>query len=186
MSQLKKNNIFLNQFFYVYFFNCRLFFFFKTLIIIIIFFENLKNNFCNGISYLYFFLLKLNSDNNFIIILTLYFYLYFFKNKLYFYFICFYIDAIFLNSFINVLDISKTYVTLNSRLTNGLILIHPVLLYVGLIKFSFFSIKNIKDYFLSNIFFFKKNLQNFPFYEIFIFIYLSIFLGGVWAEQELG
>ena len=127
----------------------------------------------------------MNSDNNLIIIIILYFYLYFFKNKFFLYIIFIFIEVNFSNNLINIFDINKNYFELNSKLTNGLILIHPILLYFGVINLIFFSFENSKFFFYSLIFFFKKKNYFFYLNSAFIIFYISIFLGSLWAEQEL-
>ena len=123
--------------------------------------------------------MKLNSDNNFLIIIILYFFLYFYKNKLCLFFFLIFLDVNFLNFYTNIFDINKDYININSRLTNGLILIHPLLLYIGLIKFIFFSVNKVKIYFFSKLFFFTTNINFYKLYTIFLYICLSIFLGSV-------
>ena len=77
------------------------------------------------------------------------------------------------------------YFSINSKLTNGLILIHPILLYIGLIKLIFFSLRNTKFFIYSTIFFFKDKSFYFYLNSLFMFFFISIFLGSIWAEQEL-
>jgi cytochrome c biogenesis factor len=71
-------------------------------------------------------------------------------------------------------------------LTNGLLLIHPVILYLSLsllffLIFNSLNKRNIKTHNTLNIFIFNKNI----FLFIFVFLFTSIFLGSWWAEQEI-
>ena len=95
------------------------------------------------------------------------------------FFFLIFLDVNFLNFYTNIFDINKDYININSRLTNGLILIHPLLLYIGLIKFIFFSVNKVKIYFFSKLFFFTTNINFYKLYTIFLYICLSIFLGSV-------
>ena len=76
--------------------------------------------------------------------------------------------------------------SLNKNLTNGILLIHPIILYLsyGLILFIIFI-----KFFKKNIFFFFNKYFFLLKYDYYICIYvllISVFLGSWWAEQELG
>lgn len=87
---------------------------------------------------------------------------------------------------INIFDNNNIIFSLNKNLTNGILLIHPIILYLsyGLILFIIF-----KKFFKKNIFFFFNKYFFFSKYNYYICVYIlliSVFLGSWWAEQELG
>ena len=80
--------------------------------------------------------------------------------------------------------ISLSYI-LNKNLTNGLLIIHPLILY-----FSYANFLYLFFYFLNKIILFvfyglKTNFKKTIIFYILLYIYTSIFLGSWWAEQEL-
>lgn len=89
----------------------------------------------------------------------------------------------FVNSKINLLNFIITdFIPNNTSLINGLLLIHPFLVYVTYISCLY----------LYHVFFLNKNLNIFVLtnlykYLLFILIlsWLSLILGGLWAQQEL-
>jgi cytochrome c biogenesis factor len=74
---------------------------------------------------------------------------------------------------------------LNKNLTNGLLLIHPVILYFSYAYIIFIIIYIGYNYFLfinyNNIITFKKIYI----FKVIFYLNFSIFLGSWWAEQEL-
>ena len=135
----------------------------------------------------------LNSKNNIALILMLLSLISSNKKKLtndnkylIFFFFCLYAyTPVELNQY--QLAIVDNKININTNLTNGIMLVHPYILYffyatfiylflfvfidLFFLKFKKFKLKNHN---------FKKNLIN-----IFVVVYISIILGCLWAEQEL-
>lgn len=146
------------------------------------------NNVCSGfwsLSLYYQNINLLNSKNNLLIIWIFFILLYinFFKN--FFYTVVYAFIVFYLN--LNFFDISESFLTkisntssLNLNLLNGIMLIHPIILYM------FYSL------FVMNIFvktFLKKEknckVSRLIIIKLTILILVSLILGCLWAEQEL-
>lgn len=108
-----------------------------------------------------------------------------FYNFIFKYFIYFYIFYIYLYKNVNFLDYYDVLFNLNKNLTNGLLVIHPIVLYFSyayflfILSYMFNCYYNFLNY---NLFitFNKKYLLN-----LLSCLTTSIFLGSWWAEQEL-
>lgn len=137
---------------------------------------------------MYYFILKLNSDQNYIILFLLFILIviynnYFIYNSFIFY--LFFALVVF-NTKYNIFDNHVINSTVNKNLTNGLLIIHPILLYSSYAALLFIIYKNMYKKF--NFIFFFSTLdfnKNFNLTTATILL-LSIFLGSWWAEQELG
>lgn len=125
----------------------------------------------------------LNSKSNITVIIILYLVIYSnYNKKIKLYSISYLIiDNYELQNNYTIFECLEENTNINANLLGGLMLIHPLLLYASNSFFIFFFKKNFKKNF------FKKN---FNFVNGFIFLLtflygLSIFLGIVWANQEL-
>lgn len=142
----------------MYFLNCDLFFFIKIFILFIYFFENFFDSSDINLSLLYLFFLKLNSSYNLCLMYLLLVYLFFKISVFYKYIIfLFFFDIFTFNLYYNISSVFTNKFAINSSLTNGLLLIHPLILYIIFTKSININLSNLSN--LSNFFnfFFKKN-----------------------------
>ncbi len=150
-------------------------------------YELIDYNLIYKISKLYNFILKLNSDQNYIILFLLFTIILIFNNLYDFNLIIFYIFFVIITINIknNIFNFSTINFNINKNLLNGLLIIHPVILYssygmIFYIIYYIFFIK-MKFFFYNNIFFFSKQ----QYLNTILILLISIFLGSWWAEQEL-
>lgn len=80
------------------------------------------------------------------------------------------------------LDYVKEPVELNSALLNGLLVIHPIMLFSA---YAFFFVFLIFILSMLNKFYYSDRVNSSIFYFFYYTILIAIFLGGVWAQQEL-
>ena len=143
-------------------------------------YELINYKFTYKISKLYYFILKLNSDQNYIILFLLFtiiviYYNYFIYNYFIFYF---FFTLIIFNYKSNIFDIAIINITINKNLTNGLLIIHPIILYTSYAMLLYIVYQNIKKkldfiFFYCTFFFYKNILLNTT-----IILLFSIFLGS--------
>ena len=127
----------------------------------------------------YILLLKLNSDQNsiilFFILLCLFMYLNFRIAHTIFIIFFIFLFGLKTNNYFDFINLS--YI-LNKNLTNGLLIIHPLILY-----FSYANFLYLFFYFLNKIILFifyglKTNFKKTIIFYILLYIYTSIFLGS--------
>lgn len=80
------------------------------------------------------------------------------------------------------LDYVKEPVELNSALLNGLLVIHPIMLFSA---YAFFFVFLIFILSMLNKLYYSDRVNSSIFYFFYYTILIAIFLGGVWAQQEL-
>jgi hypothetical protein len=143
-------------------------------------YELLNYNLMYKVSKLYSFILKLNSDQNYIILFFIFTIIVVINNnKIYTtnYFYLFFSLVIF-NSNLNIFNPNIINYNINKNLFNGLLIIHPIILYLsyGMIFYIIFNKINTRYKFL----FFEKNYnnnKNIYLYSIIVLL-ISIFLGS--------
>lgn len=150
-------------------------------------YELFDYNLIYKISKLYNFILKLNSDQNYIILFLIFFIITIYNNlyvqNLFVFY--FFFTLITINLKFNLFDFSNVNFNINKNLLNGLLIIHPIILYTSygmmfyLIYYIFFI--KFKFMFYNNFFFVNKQ----QYLNTVLILLLSIFLGSWWAEQEL-
>ena len=161
--------------------------YFILLIYFISLFELLNYKHIYKVSKLYYFILKLNSDQNYIILYLIFIFIIIFNNQFRYNYIIFYIFfSLVIYSFnTNIFDIKILDNSINKNLTNGLLIIHPIILYLSYGMLLFIVYKNVtfkyNFLFFNKYFIFYKDIINFTT----IILILSVFLGSWWAEQEL-
>jgi cytochrome c biogenesis factor len=142
----------------------------------------LNNNFYNNSFWDYILILN---NNNKSLIFFLFVILIFFlkiKNKKNIFIIFFFIFLLQIYNikipFNSISEILFKYNNININLTNGLILVHPICMYISYILLIIFF-KNVKIKKINRIIFYVKSKN-------YIFIsFVSIFLGSYWSQQEL-
>lgn len=155
--------------------------------LLITFWEDLQNITFN-ISLYYTTVNLLNSKANLIILMlvTLLINNIIYKNKFIFnllpIIILLYSNNIFENTYLSYFSVSVIFKSINTNLLNGLMLVHPVILYTFYILYLTRFKANTETFFL------KSKIP--PFYlskgmELLMAILIAIILGCWWAEQEL-
>ncbi len=124
--------------------------------------------------------MKLNSDQNYIILYFIFLIIIIFNNKFinnYFFFYFFFCLVVF-NQKNNIFDASIINYNINKNLLNGLLIIHPVILYTSysMLFYIIYLKSNSKFRFL----FFYKNIFNKKsvYLNTLIILLFSIFLGS--------
>ena len=176
----------INTFFFFFYNNKYTLIFYKILFYFVCIYENNFNTNYN-ISKFYIFFSKLNSEQNFfilfflILLINMYFNFNTFNIKL----IYMYVFILFLYKNINLLDFYSVNINLNKNLTNGLLVIHPIILYFSY-AFYIFTVLNLffKHSMFINYSYFYHISKKFFLLTI-LFFFISIVLGAWWAEQEL-
>lgn len=143
-------------------------------------YELFDYNLIYKISKLYNFILKLNSDQNYIILFLIFFIITIYNNlyvqNLFVFY--FFFTLITINLKFNLFDFSNVNFNINKNLLNGLLIIHPIILYTSygmmfyLIYYIFFI--KFKFMFYNNFFFVNKQ----QYLNTVLILLLSIFLGS--------
>lgn len=143
-------------------------------------YELFDYNLIYKISKLYNFILKLNSDQNYIILFLIFFIITIYNNlyvqNLFVFY--FFFTLITINLKFNLFDFSNVNFNINKNLLNGLLIIHPIILYISygmmfyLIYYIFFI--KFKFMFYNNFFFVNKQ----QYLNTVLILLLSIFLGS--------
>ena len=143
-------------------------------------YELFDYNLIYKISKLYNFILKLNSDQNYIILFLIFFIITIYNNlyvqNLFVFY--FFFTLITINLKFNLFDFSNVNFNINKNLLNGLLIIHPIILYTSygmmfyLIYYIFFI--KFKFIFYNNFFFLNKQ----QYLNTVLILLLSIFLGS--------
>ena len=160
---------------------------YKFLIITSFFLENFLENYNTKISMLQAIILKLNSHFNTFLMGFIFFFHFFSANlfKYSYLIFIFFIESLLEYKGFNPIKILLNKSSINLDLTNGLLLIHPFLLY--------FACCYIISFFFKNSLFFKNNISylflnksnTLDIVILLLIIMMSIALGSLWAEQEL-
>ena len=147
----------------------------------------LQNNFF----YIFIKNISLLEKNYFILIFLFFIFIYNYKiNQMFFYILIIFL-LFFLNDFLikvsfftNVFNITEMVIKDNTKLLNGFFFFHPLFLYFFFVYFFIFFKKGHETFMY--YFFLKKIVnKNLNFYFVFNIIFIAIFLGGWWAQQEL-
>lgn len=147
-------------------YSSEIFSFFRYFLLLNLFLENFFNLCFVDTSLINLFFLKLNSDNNILLMLLMVWFAYSYKSTHIIPFPVFiFLDILLVNSYFNSFDFSLFFSKLNPNLMNGLLLIHPVFLYL---IFSFFVLLLLLPQ--------KKKIHSILFYSTACTLYKSNYL----------
>lgn len=173
----------------------------KTIVVnfLIIFYTQLGLKKLNHTSNFYNVISIMNTSDNIIIFLVIIFLVIIFLKNFpqqylykYIYFCLFLVFFVKSNLFCNNLHINEFFFffkkcfIINTKLLNGIMLIHPIFLYISysiiLVVCVYFYLMRLNRclYFFNYLIFIKKIS-----YLVFFLLYFSVFLGCIWAEHEL-